>query len=120
MIVRGRFRFHSHSWARISEEAKDFIRHLMCVDPQKRLTCEEALDHPWLRSSQSGRHYKGTGGSAGAEDGSGWYVSWGHKLSLLTSAVIIACSYIGVITYLFQVIFDVLKHCTGFTLYLYL
>ena len=49
MIVRGRYRFHSHSWARISDEAKDFVRSLMCVDPSKRVTCEEALQHPWLR-----------------------------------------------------------------------
>ena len=49
MIVRGRYRFHSHSWARISDEAKDFVRSLMCVDPTKRVTCEEALQHPWLR-----------------------------------------------------------------------
>ena len=50
LIVRGRYRFHSHSWARISDEAKDFVRSLMCVDPSKRVTCEEALQHPWLRS----------------------------------------------------------------------
>lgn len=27
--------------------AKDFIGNLMQKDPEKRLTCEEALQHPW-------------------------------------------------------------------------
>lgn len=27
--------------------AKDFIRHLMEKDPEKRFTCEQALQHPW-------------------------------------------------------------------------
>ena len=31
----------------ISEEAKDFIRHLMELDPKKRYTCREAICHPW-------------------------------------------------------------------------
>ena len=53
MIVRGRYHFHSHSWSRISDEAKDFVQSLMCVDPAKRFTCEEALQHPWLRYRES-------------------------------------------------------------------
>ena len=27
--------------------AKDFIRQLMCKDPKKRYTCQEAIEHPW-------------------------------------------------------------------------
>lgn len=27
--------------------AKDFIQHLMEKDPEKRFTCEQALQHPW-------------------------------------------------------------------------
>jgi len=27
--------------------AKDFITHLMELDPKKRYTCEQALKHPW-------------------------------------------------------------------------
>ena len=35
----------AHSWPLPS--AKDFIRHLMEKDPDKRFTCEQALQHPW-------------------------------------------------------------------------
>ena len=31
------------SWDDISREAKDFIKRLLCVNPDKRLSCEEAL-----------------------------------------------------------------------------
>ena len=31
----------------ISEQAKDFIRHLMELDARKRYTCRQAVEHPW-------------------------------------------------------------------------
>lgn len=51
-IIRGDFEFHSHTWQHISPSAKDFIRRLMSVDYQTRVTCTEALQHPWLSGSQ--------------------------------------------------------------------
>jgi calcium/calmodulin-dependent protein kinase I len=36
-------------WDVISESAKDLIRKLLVKDPKKRLTAEQALQHPWLR-----------------------------------------------------------------------
>lgn len=33
-----------------SREAKDFVKALLCRDPEKRLSMSEALRHPWLRS----------------------------------------------------------------------
>jgi serine/threonine protein kinase len=32
----------------VSETAKDLIRQMMCVDPNKRLTMAGVLEHPWL------------------------------------------------------------------------
>ncbi|KAH0610025.1 uncharacterized protein H6S33_012571 [Morchella sextelata] len=40
-------------WRDVSGEAKDFIRSLICVDPRKRMTLEQAKKHNWL-----GRHAK--------------------------------------------------------------
>ena len=36
----GEFEFDSPYWDDISEEAKDFIRSLMCVNVEHRLTCQ--------------------------------------------------------------------------------
>ena len=47
----GEFEFDSPYWDDISEEAKAFIRALMCVDVEKRLTCAEALQHKWWENS---------------------------------------------------------------------
>ena len=46
-ILKGEFEFDSPYWDDISEDAKQFIRQLMCVDVEKRLSCEEALAHAW-------------------------------------------------------------------------
>lgn len=46
-IFAGEFEFDSPYWDDISHEAKEFIRKLMSVDVDKRLTCEEALAHSW-------------------------------------------------------------------------
>lgn len=43
----GEFEFDSPYWDEISDSAKDFIRHLMCVNVEKRFTCRQALGHPW-------------------------------------------------------------------------
>lgn len=45
--LKGEFEFDSPYWDEISESAKDFIQHLMCVDVEKRYTCKQALAHPW-------------------------------------------------------------------------
>ncbi|XP_077285246.1 calcium/calmodulin-dependent protein kinase I [Arctopsyche grandis] len=47
-ILKGDFEFDSPYWDEISDSAKDFIRHLMCVDVEKRYTCKQALGHPWI------------------------------------------------------------------------
>ncbi|XP_067139107.1 calcium/calmodulin-dependent protein kinase type 1 [Centruroides vittatus] len=47
-ILKGEFEFDSPYWDDISESAKDFIRHLICVDMEKRYTCKQALAHPWI------------------------------------------------------------------------
>jgi calcium/calmodulin-dependent protein kinase I len=52
-ILKGEFEFDSPYWDDISEDAKEFIRQLMCVDVDKRLSCEEALQHAWITGAKS-------------------------------------------------------------------
>ncbi|XP_064486717.1 calcium/calmodulin-dependent protein kinase type 1-like [Ornithodoros turicata] len=47
-ILKGEFEFDSPYWDEISDSAKDFIRHLICVDVENRYTCKQALAHPWI------------------------------------------------------------------------
>ncbi|KAG4098826.1 Pkinase-domain-containing protein [Neocallimastix lanati (nom. inval.)] len=47
-ICHGRYSFEDKYWHNISSYAKDFVRSLLQVDPAKRITAEEALDHQWL------------------------------------------------------------------------
>ncbi|XP_021079181.2 calcium/calmodulin-dependent protein kinase type 1B isoform X2 [Mesocricetus auratus] len=47
-ILRASYEFDSPFWDDISESAKDFIRHLLERDPQKRYTCQQALQHLWI------------------------------------------------------------------------
>ncbi|XP_036382584.1 serine/threonine-protein kinase Chk2 isoform X2 [Megalops cyprinoides] len=51
-ITQGYYRFIPSKWDRISDKAKDLVKKLLVVDPKKRLTIEEALQHPWLQDEQ--------------------------------------------------------------------
>lgn len=49
--TRGKVTFHDRFWKHVSEPARDFIRSLLVVDPRKRLSAQEALQHPWIVAS---------------------------------------------------------------------
>jgi len=47
-IMEGRFSYPAPYWSGVSDSAKDLINKLLVVDPKKRLTAEQALQHPWI------------------------------------------------------------------------
>lgn len=47
-ILTADYEFHADSWSMISDEAKDLIKCCLTTDPEKRITAEQALRHPWL------------------------------------------------------------------------
>jgi len=47
-ILAGDFDFPKSMWKNVSEEAVDLVKKLMTVDPKKRLTARQTLEHPWL------------------------------------------------------------------------
>eukprot|EP00903_Cladosiphon_okamuranus_P008290 g7977.t1 len=53
-IKKGVYSFHDEYWAEISPEAKDLIAKMLTVDPTKRLTAAQALEHPYLKIDAAG------------------------------------------------------------------
>merc|ERR1719210_2661066 len=51
LIRLGRYEYDPEEWEEISDEAKNLIDHLICLDVNKRLTAKEVLQHPWLNMS---------------------------------------------------------------------
>ncbi|KAK8487435.1 hypothetical protein V6N11_076655, partial [Hibiscus sabdariffa] len=52
-ILEGKLDFESDPWPSISESAKDLLRKMLTMDPKKRLTAAQALEHPWLREGEA-------------------------------------------------------------------
>ncbi|KAJ8121242.1 hypothetical protein O1611_g10151 [Lasiodiplodia mahajangana] len=50
-VAKGQFTFLSPWWDDISKSAQDLISHLLTVDPDKRYTIKEFLNHPWIQAS---------------------------------------------------------------------
>ncbi|KAF3764113.1 hypothetical protein M406DRAFT_351588 [Cryphonectria parasitica EP155] len=50
-VAKGQYTFLSPWWDDISDSAKDLITHLLTVDPEKRYTITEFLNHPWITAS---------------------------------------------------------------------
>ena len=49
-IKLGLYKFPDKYWANISQPAKDFIGRLLTVDPTRRMSAAEALQHGWMVS----------------------------------------------------------------------
>lgn len=47
-IKDGRFQKKKDVWSRVSSKAQDFVEKLLVVDPEKRLSAQQALEHAWI------------------------------------------------------------------------
>ncbi|CAM9646789.1 unnamed protein product [Heterosigma akashiwo] len=50
-IINGEYTFDRKYWKHISPEAKELIQRMLEVDPDKRITIADALQHPWIMTS---------------------------------------------------------------------
>ncbi|KAF1992632.1 calmodulin dependent protein kinase [Aulographum hederae CBS 113979] len=48
--------FHTRYWSDVSDDAKDFIKSLLCPDPRLRPSSEQALKHSWLSGKNASDH----------------------------------------------------------------
>eukprot|EP00928_Gymnodinium_smaydae_P068630 TRINITY_DN5180_c1_g1_i1.p1 TRINITY_DN5180_c1_g1~~TRINITY_DN5180_c1_g1_i1.p1 ORF type:complete len:540 (-),score=115.84 TRINITY_DN5180_c1_g1_i1:96-1715(-) len=54
-IKHGRYTMKKAKWECVSEQALDFVKRLIVVDPCARLTAEQALAHPWIATCHVAR-----------------------------------------------------------------
>ena len=54
-IKKGDYKFPKPYWDDISQEAKDIVKGMMTVDPKRRLTPKQCIDHPWLKRFEQGK-----------------------------------------------------------------
>ena len=47
-VLRGDYTFEESVWKDISDEAKDFIKSMLAVEPSERPTAKQALGHEWI------------------------------------------------------------------------
>lgn len=40
-------------WGKVSDDAKDLVKKLLCYDYNLRIEAEEALKHPWFKKVSS-------------------------------------------------------------------
>ncbi|KAL6714157.1 MAPK-activated protein kinase Srk1 [Lecanora helva] len=51
-VARGQYTFLSPWWDDISKSAQDLVSHLLTVDPERRYTIQQFLNHPWIRETR--------------------------------------------------------------------
>jgi mitogen-activated protein kinase-activated protein kinase 2 len=47
-IRTGQYDFPSPEWTNVTQDAKELIKGMLCVDPNKRLTIEEVMKNKWI------------------------------------------------------------------------
>jgi calcium-dependent protein kinase len=48
-VEKGEYKLYGAEWEHVSEEAKIFLRDLLEVEPERRLTAEQAFNHAWIQ-----------------------------------------------------------------------
>jgi calcium-dependent protein kinase len=49
-IKKGKYDFKGRRWKQVSNQAKEFVQDLLVLDPNERLTADQAFRSPWLNS----------------------------------------------------------------------
>ncbi|KAL8141957.1 hypothetical protein V2J09_014989 [Rumex salicifolius] len=51
-ILRGIVDFKRDPWPQISDNAKSLVKQMLEMDPKKRLTAHQVLEHPWIQNAK--------------------------------------------------------------------
>lgn len=48
-VLAGKYSIDEPEWAEVSADAKDIVKLLLMYEPDKRISAQAALSHPWLK-----------------------------------------------------------------------
>lgn len=52
-VIKGEYTFEYPSFEQCSDDCKDFIKKCLLKDPSKRLSADQAYQHPWIKANWS-------------------------------------------------------------------
>ena len=52
-VIIGKYDLENSPFDKLSKSGKDLIQKLLMIDPNKRLSAEQALSHPWFKENKS-------------------------------------------------------------------
>ncbi|XP_014678068.1 PREDICTED: peripheral plasma membrane protein CASK-like, partial [Priapulus caudatus] len=52
MISEGRYHMKPKQWDHISESAKDLLQQMLTLNPDRRITIQQSLKHPWIEDRE--------------------------------------------------------------------
>jgi calcium-dependent protein kinase len=55
MVKKGKYDFPESDWKAVTKEAKGFISAMLVLDPKKRASAEDLINHPWLVQANADR-----------------------------------------------------------------
>ncbi|MED6209123.1 Calcium-dependent protein kinase 9 [Stylosanthes scabra] len=56
-ILLGHIDFTSRPWPKISKNAKDLVSKMLTLDPERRITSAEVLEHNWIKENVKASHH---------------------------------------------------------------
>lgn len=59
LITKGQYAFDPAEWEGVSDLCKDFINKMLVVDPKKRFTAGQLLEHEWMTSADVSDEHRG-------------------------------------------------------------
>ncbi|XP_078678374.1 calcium/calmodulin-dependent protein kinase type IV-like [Branchiostoma floridae x Branchiostoma belcheri] len=59
-ILKADYEFMSPWWDDVSLSAKDLVERLLVIDPKKRLSATQVLNHPWVKGKAKSNHLQDT------------------------------------------------------------
>lgn len=51
-VAKGKYDLEESPFDKLSNSGKDLIRKLLVMDPKKRISAQEALNHPWFKEKK--------------------------------------------------------------------